>query len=159
MNISAMLQQHRNLLAQSALACKKRNWRSHTLLMLHHKIHIRLHIFCTSWMGARSGNPMSSQYYFKLTCWTNRTERNGLWNIAARRSVLSSLRFQRLYILIRSLKNRCEPSKSVSLCSLPLEVLIRAPVTRVIVVSRGPLPHSWAAHFITGSEARSECTV
>lgn len=41
----------------------------------------------------------------------------------------------------------------------PPKVLIRTPVTLVIVVSRGPLPHSLAAHFIIGSEAHNEWTV
>lgn len=62
-----------------------------------------------------------------------------------------------LLFLIRCLKNRCKASKSVSppllLCTTPLEVLIRAAVTRLIVASRGQLSHSWAAHFMAGSQS------
>lgn len=50
-------------------------------------------------------------------------------------------------------------SKPVSSRKIPLEVLIRTPVIRVIVVSRGMLPHSWAAHSIVGSEFKKEFCV
>lgn len=98
-------------------------------------------------------NPMSSQYCFQLTCWTHRTGRDSL-GVGARWSVHTLAFYHSVCLLIRSLKNRCEPSQSLSsLQAPPLEVLIRTPVTRVIVASRGQLSHSWAAHFIAGSES------
>lgn len=59
----------------------------------------------------------------------------------------------KVVLFIVFIRNGCDPSKSVISSSLPLEVLIRTPVTRTIVVSREPLLHSLDAHFITGSEA------
>lgn len=56
MNISVPLQQHQTLLQQSWLGPKERerkkeNWRLHTLLMLHHQIHIGVHRWNGSWVG------------------------------------------------------------------------------------------------------------
>lgn len=122
--------------------------------MLHHKIHI-----CTSWMGAPEWKSNVQSILFQTNLLN--TQNGEKWPLKHQGSLNRAAYgfYHSVYILIRSLKNRCEPSKSVSSCNLPLEVLIRTPVTRVIVVSRGPLPHSWAAHFMRGSACWNECTV
>lgn len=140
MNISDALQQHRNLpwLAKKELAI------TYTLLMPHRQIHILHQLW--------SGNPMSSPYYFKLTRWTYRMASESHRTCFC--SAFITLSPKGSTFLLHPLKIDVKLFKSVSSCSLPLEVLIRTPVSRVIIVSRGPLPHSWAAHFIAGSEER-----
>lgn len=86
-------------------------------------------------------NPMSGQYCFKAN--SLERQRTGRKSSSLRRS-LNGLLSLCLLFLMRGLKNRCKPSKSVSppTLHLPLEVLIRAAVTRLIVASKGQRSHS-----------------
>lgn len=83
-------------------------------------------------------NPMSGQYCFKANLLKRQRTRRK--SSSLRRSLDGLLSLCLLFI-IRCLKNRCKPSKSVS-PTTTLEVLIRAAVTRLIVASRGQCSHS-----------------
>lgn len=134
---------------------KKKNRRLRTLLMLHHRIHI-----CAGrWNGSSAAKiQWAVNTVSKQTCWkTQRTGRKGRLSLA--RSGVPSLGFYHsvCFSLLDALKiDAKRPSQWVPpsfSAPPPLEVLIRAAVTRLIVASRGQLSHSWAAHFMAGSQS------
>lgn len=120
--------------------------------MLHHKIHI-----CAGrWNGSSAAKiQWAVDTVSKGTCWKRR-ERGRKGRLSLARSGVPSLGFYHsvCFSLLDALKIDANlPSQWVPPPSLhlPLEVLIRAAVTRLIVASRGQLSHSWAAHFTAGS--------
>lgn len=124
--------------------------------MLHHRIHI-----CAGrWNGSSAAKiQWAVNTVSKQTCWKRRERggRAGYRSLA--RSCVPSLGFHHsvCFSLLDALKIDAKlPSQWVPpllLCTSPLEVLIRAAVTRLIVASRGQLSHSWAAHFTAGSQS------
>lgn len=122
--------------------------------MLLHKIHI-----CAGrWNGSSAAKiQWAVDTVSKGTCWKRR-ERGRKGRLSLARSGVPSLGFYHsvCFSLLDALKIDANlPSQWVPPPSLhlPLEVLIRAAVTRLIVASRGQLSHSWAAHFTAGSQS------
>lgn len=128
--------------------------------MLHHKNHILQQ--AEQGEPGSEKKPMIGQYYFILTCWADRTKgeraapekKTKKHQSSVNRAFIRPFYSKGSRFLLDSLNIDVNlPSQWVHTTS-PLEVLIRTPVTRVIVVfKRELLPHSWTASFIAGSEA------
>lgn len=162
MNISVPLQQHQTLLRQSWLGPKRKKKKRIGDYIHYWCLIIRFIFASADWNGGSAGRiQWAVNTVSKPTCWEG-SERGG------RRS-LNGLLSLCLLFLIRCLKNRCKPSKSVSpprppnptpssSSAPPLEVLIRAAVTRLIVASRGQRSHSWAARFMAAFSSVRDST-